>query len=64
MLYYFFQRQAYLAMHKLLGFIGMTEASLLGAIFETVGTILILILPVLAVNKWMPFMSGKLRIKF
>jgi membrane protein len=64
LLYYFFQRQAYLAMHKLLGFIGMTEASLLGAIFETVGTILILILPVLAVNKWMPFMSGKLRIKF
>lgn len=63
LLYYFFQRQAYLAMHKLLGFVGMTEASLLGAIFETVGTILILILPILAVNKWMPLMSGKLRIK-
>lgn len=63
LLYYFFQRQVYLALHELLGIIGITKPSLFGAIIETAGTILILILPILAVNKWMPFMSGKLRIK-
>lgn len=63
LLYYFFQRQAYLAITKVLNILGISEPSLFWAFVETIGTVLILIIPIMIVNRWLPFMSGKMRFK-
>lgn len=63
LLYYFFQRQAYVAIDKVLHQLGIAEPSLLWAFVEMIGTVVVLIIPIMIVNRWLPFMSGKLRFK-
>lgn len=63
LLYYFFQRQAYLVIDKVLHLIGIAEKSVPLAFVETIGTVFLLIIPIMIVNRWLPFMSGKMRIQ-